>query len=186
MPDIKNTTRAQTIFLRAFRDHPFGPPPQLWPSPAIFRKWLRKPSFRNAFLSLRQALNQRCDFHLASAAANVLSNLACDPAQHSAQSTQHFLQLLRLSHLRQRFNPEPPPPDPSIRKQRKDDVEILLELLNSLPTQPSTLILDLFKRVKEEHKDLQWLIALWSPIGSKLRPTITPDFFEASDNPDEN
>src|SRR6266511_4049039 len=35
MPDIKGTTRAQTIFLRAFRDNPLGPPPDAWPTPAV-------------------------------------------------------------------------------------------------------------------------------------------------------
>ena len=67
MPDIPNTTRAQTIFLRAFRTNPGGPPPSLWPTPAILRKWLRRPGFLRALNSILDTLRFQSDFHLANA-----------------------------------------------------------------------------------------------------------------------
>jgi hypothetical protein len=44
MPKPIRNSHAQTIFLRAFQENPAGPPPDLWPSPAVFRKWLNRPS----------------------------------------------------------------------------------------------------------------------------------------------
>lgn len=48
MPDIPGTSRAQTLFLRAFRKSPTGPTPDQWPSPAILRRWRRKPTMNSA------------------------------------------------------------------------------------------------------------------------------------------
>ena len=48
MDNISGTSRLQTIFLRAFRLQPAGSTPDQWPSPAILRRWLRKPPFRRA------------------------------------------------------------------------------------------------------------------------------------------
>ena len=52
MPRQKDLTHRQTIFLKAFRTHPNGPPPDAWPSPAILRRWRRRPTFRRAMDSL--------------------------------------------------------------------------------------------------------------------------------------
>jgi hypothetical protein len=116
MPDIPGTTRAQTIFLRLFRTHPFGPPPDRWPSPAILRRWLRKPGFHRAFLDLRTAIRATADFHLAAASAQAAHRLAQvqDPANpnqtKSEWTARDYLNALRLAHLRQRFPTDPPTP----------------------------------------------------------------------------
>src|SRR5438477_10841351 len=122
MPDIPGTTRAQTIFLRAFRSNPFGPPPDAWPSPAILRRWLRKPGFHRAFLDLRTAIRAAADFHLAAASAQAAHRLAQaqDPANPAATTNEwtarDYLGALRLAHLRQRFPTDPPlPPAPAIQ-----------------------------------------------------------------------
>jgi len=100
MPDIKGTTRRQTLFLRAFPTHPAGPAPADWPSPAILRKWLRKPAFVKALHSLQEALRFQTDFHLSNAATNAARKFA---AQDSELTTQDLNRLLRHAHLRQRF-----------------------------------------------------------------------------------
>jgi len=118
MPRIPNTTDSQSKFLRAFRTHPFGPPPDQWPSPAILRRWLRRPGFHRAFLDLRTAIRMQADFHLAAASAQAAHRLAQRAAesQDSGLSTQDYLQSLRLAHLRQRFPTDPPlPPAPAIQ-----------------------------------------------------------------------
>ena len=100
MSRITGTTHAQTLFLRAFRTNPAGPPPDAWPSPAILRKWLRRPAFRTALRSVQAALRFRADFHLAAAADNAAQRLtsAADPAE-----LKKLADILRLAHLRQRF-----------------------------------------------------------------------------------
>ena len=69
MPRIPGTTNRQSAFLRALRTHLDGPPPELWPSPAILRKWLRREPFRRALDSIRDTLTYQTDFALASAAS---------------------------------------------------------------------------------------------------------------------
>jgi hypothetical protein len=76
MPNVKGTTRAQTIFLRAYAKNPDGPPADLWPSPAVFRKWLRRPRFAKALQSLLDAIRYQTDLHLAHAACNTAKQLA--------------------------------------------------------------------------------------------------------------
>ena len=100
MPDIPGTSRAQTLFLRAFHKNPNGPTPDQWPAPAILRRWLRKPNFRRALFSLLQTLRFQADFTLAAAATSASQSLANpgESARHSARLTA----LLRLSHS-QRF-----------------------------------------------------------------------------------
>ncbi len=56
MSDLPSTTRAQTLFLRAFHNHPDGPPPHDWPTPSVLRRWLKRPGFRRALATLRRAL----------------------------------------------------------------------------------------------------------------------------------
>src|SRR5688572_1235985 len=104
MPNVKGTTRHQTIFLRAFRDHPAGPPPELWPSPAVFQRWLTRPHFRKSLQSTLAALRFQTDLHLAIAACQTARQIASRPlTQDSGLSTQDSNLLLRLHHLRQRF-----------------------------------------------------------------------------------
>ena len=104
MPNVKGTTRHQTIFLRAFRENPNGPPPELWPSPAVFQRWLTRPHFRKTLQSTLAALHFQTDLHLAMAACQTARQIAARPlTQDSALGTQDSSLLLRLHHLRQRF-----------------------------------------------------------------------------------
>jgi hypothetical protein len=108
MPDITGTTRAQTLFLRAFHTSPTGPAPADWPSPAILRKWLRKPAFRRALATIQETLQFQSDFQLSRAANAAARRLLAD----DAELTTHDLgRLLRLAHLRQRFSPAGADPD---------------------------------------------------------------------------
>src|SRR5687767_4406387 len=100
MPDIKGTTRAQTRFLRAFRSSPTGP------APALLRRWLRRPAVRAAPPSVRHALRFLADLQISNAATRAAQKLA---AADDADLTPSALEkLLRLSHLRQRFQAEDP------------------------------------------------------------------------------
>jgi len=100
MSNITGTTRAQTLFLRAFRTSPTGPKPADWPSPAVLRKWLRKPAFRRALATIQETLRFQSDFQLASAATTAARKLLTDDA---ALTTHDLGRLLRLAHLRQRY-----------------------------------------------------------------------------------
>ena len=100
MPNLPGTTNKQTLFLRAFRNHESGPPPEMWPSPSILRKWLRKPRFIQALRSVQEALRFQTDFHLSNAAKAAARKFS---AQDSELSTQDLNRLLRHAHLRQRF-----------------------------------------------------------------------------------
>jgi hypothetical protein len=102
MPDIEGTSRAQTNFLRAFVKNPAGPPPAEWPSPAILRRWLRRPRFRAAFESIQSTLRLQEGFLITSASNSALR--ALDLANSNPDSVRHTLALLRLSHLRHCFD----------------------------------------------------------------------------------
>jgi hypothetical protein len=117
MPRIKGTTSTMNMFLRAFREHPAGPPPEQWPSPAILRRWLRRPAFQRALISLRKVLQFRAEFHLAAAAAHAAHTLHATAPTQESQSHKRLIDLLRLSHLRQRF----PIEDPDFRIPSKYD-----------------------------------------------------------------
>jgi hypothetical protein len=111
MPRIPGTTHAQTIFLRTFRNNPTGPAPADWPSPAILRRWLRRPRFRQALHSVQDTLRFQADFHLATAATKAAQRFE---TQDSELSTLDLNRILRLSHVRQRFTPtheQTAPPD---------------------------------------------------------------------------
>jgi hypothetical protein len=123
-------TSAQSLFLKAFRENPAGPPPADWPNPGTFRRWLKQPAFRDALAAIRDALRFQADIHVATAAAQAAKNLqaalpaaaaannALDPdcaAQLTAQ-LKAITNLLRLAHLRQRF-----PSDPQPAAQATDD-----------------------------------------------------------------
>ena len=106
MPNVQGTSRAQTLFLRSFRASPTGPAPADWPSPAVLRKWLRKPAFRAALASIRQTLQFQSDFQLANAATAAARKLLADD---TPLTTHDLRQLLHLAHLRQRFTDAPDP-----------------------------------------------------------------------------
>jgi hypothetical protein len=120
MPRIPGTTNAQTLFLRAFRHHPAGPPPEAWPSPAILRRWLQRPAFLEALDAIRAGLRLRTDLHLTAAAVRAAQQLQTPPAPDSPQGTVEYrrsLSLLRLAHLRETFSvgePDDDAHDPAI------------------------------------------------------------------------
>lgn len=153
MPRVNGTNNRQTSFLRAFRTHPGGPPPSLWPSPSILRRWLRRPAFKRALDSLLQTLRFQSDFQLAALSAQATSAYATpsptngrarfserndDASQDSALTTQDFSKLLRLAHLRQRFTTEkdntidhnPPPVDDDGKP--KNNLELAQDAFNKL------------------------------------------------------
>src|SRR5437870_3898469 len=107
MPDIKGTTRAQTLFLRTLSKSQFGPRAQDWPSPAVLRRWLGQPGFVNALDSVRDALRYQADFQLLSAAASasqILHTSACsDDHEAAGAKMKAFADLMKLAHLRERF-----------------------------------------------------------------------------------
>ena len=105
MPRIPGTTNRQSAFLRALRTHLDGPPPELWPSPAILRKWLRREPFRRALDSIRDTLTYQTDFNLASAASKAAKKYLAataspdNPPTHA--DTRALAHLLRLAHQRE-------------------------------------------------------------------------------------
>jgi hypothetical protein len=101
MSRIQGTTENQTLFLRAFRTHQSGPPPELWPSPAVFRRWLKSPAFRSNLETLLAALRFQTDLHLALAACHTARQITTVPGIPATPPDPN--QLLRLHHLRQRF-----------------------------------------------------------------------------------
>jgi hypothetical protein len=123
MTHIKGTTRAQTVFLRAFVKHPCGPPVEEWPSPVILRRWLKRPGFCGAMNSILRALRYQADFHLAAAAASGAHALHGTVRSADAdgkvdvdlanlrKKIDGLTQLLRMAHIRHRFaDPLPEPP----------------------------------------------------------------------------
>lgn len=115
MLDLKGTTRAQTL-LRAFAKNPYGPPPDLWPSPVVLRRWLKRPGFCGAMNSILRALRYQADFHLTAAAASG-AHLLHD-AVHGGnvvdvrKQIEALTHLLRMSHIRHRFADPLPEPEP--------------------------------------------------------------------------
>ena len=105
MPRISDR---QHSFLRAFVTNPSGPPADAWPSPAILRRWLRRPRFRAALNSVQLSIRFQTDFHIASAATSAARNL--DNAE-TAPTPKQLENILRLAHLRQRFNATAPEPE---------------------------------------------------------------------------
>lgn len=97
MKNAQTPTRAQTNFLRRFRASPTGPKPADWPSPAILRRWLRKPAFRAALKSLEDTIRFQADFQLLTAASRSSRKLvfSTEPASHH--------RIVQLTHLRDRF-----------------------------------------------------------------------------------
>ena len=94
------------VFTRLPRQPLWPAAGHLWPSPAILRRWLRRPAFRAALKSVRDALRFQSDFHLAAASARAARALAASCAQDSPLSPQDAYKLLHLHHIRQRFADE--------------------------------------------------------------------------------
>ena len=136
-------TRAQRLFLRAFRDHPTGPAPADWPNPGTFKRWLKSPRFRRSLAAVRDALRFQADLHIASAATSAAKSLqsavtngepasaggVLDPetAEHLTRQLKSLTDLLRLAHLRTRFAPPEQPAASSTRNatdHRNDDEEV--------------------------------------------------------------
>ena len=130
MTHIKGTTRAQTVFLRAFVKHPGGPPADQWPSPVILRRWLKRPGFCGAMNSILRTLRYQADFHLTAAAASgayvLHGTVSGGDVEQLRKKIEALTQLLRMSHIRHRF--ADPLPEPS---RRPDDW--LVQWLKHLP-----------------------------------------------------
>ena len=111
MPRIRGTTNAQTKFLRAFRTDPHGPSVDKWPSPAVLRRWLRRPGFCDAMASIRDAMRYQADFQLLAASASAAHGLhtSISAGEPEAKRMKVMGDLLKLAHVRQRFAPEEPP-----------------------------------------------------------------------------
>jgi hypothetical protein len=125
MSNKPNSTRAQTLFLRAFQQNPAGPPSQDWPAPAVLRRWLKNDDFSETLAGIRDAFRFQTDFHIASAAASAARTLQAavapiaaaaapavpsnDPAADLDKHLRSLTGLLRLAHLRQRFSTQPAP-----------------------------------------------------------------------------
>jgi hypothetical protein len=132
MSDPSPQTRAQTFFLQSFRKNPSGPPPQKWPAPAVFKRWLKNAKFRDDLTHIRDALRFQADIHLATAAASVtkilqtsldaaapaLADPSADTATTLVRNLKSFTDLLRLAHLRQRFTSDPVDPPPQKEKEQ--------------------------------------------------------------------
>lgn len=136
MPNITGTTRAQSNFLRALRDNP-SLPPDVWPTPFLFRKWLRRPAFRRALLSLRDANRFRSAYHLSRSAAHASTLLHAyllnsEGFDLEPQQVTFLSNLLRLSQSADRLDPpQRPKPTSPLIAQAQD--------LNSLSATHPTL-----------------------------------------------
>jgi hypothetical protein len=166
MPDLKGTTRAQTLFLRGFRKDPAGPPPHEWPSPIVLRRWLRKGGFAGAMTSLLQALRWQADFHLTAAAASAGQLLhQCVHAgdtNGARKQIEALITLLRLAHIRHRFAeplPDPPPPTNNdlikVLRTAHPNIKVsealqCIDILRSREGEPYTAGMDAWKRTGHE------------------------------------
>src|SRR5690242_19187323 len=115
MSDATPVSRAQKLFLRAFRQNPTGPAPADWPTPGVLRRWLKSRRFKKALVATRDAIRLQTDFHLASAASSAAralqttitpataADLDASTLTDLAKTLKSLTDLLRLAHLRERF-----------------------------------------------------------------------------------
>jgi hypothetical protein len=125
----QSSTRAQKLFLQAFRDDPAGPLPAKWPSPAILQRWLENEDFRTALNQYRDTMRFQSDFHLTAAANAAAKSIhstitpSSDPAAPQpdlSKKLKSLTDLLRLAHIRQRFTAESPTRDVAEEKTSKN------------------------------------------------------------------
>lgn len=128
MTDPTPVTRAQELFLEAFRQSPTGPAPADWPAPGVLRRWLKSRRFKKALTATHDAIRLQTDFHLASAASSAAralqttitpaTNADLDPTALAElyRTLKSLTDLLRLAHLRERFTT--PPRDAASRRDR--------------------------------------------------------------------
>src|SRR5258706_724129 len=138
MSNPEDKTAAQTLFLGACKDNPTGPPPQDWPAPGNFRRWLKKESFRKALASIRDALRFQADPHVATAAAQAAKSLQAalpaaapldlDAAAQLTTQLKAITDLLRLAHLRQRFPADAAPAQSSADPSDSSDLHAQAKL----------------------------------------------------------
>lgn len=133
MSNRRSYTRSQKIFLKAFRQNPGGPPPADWPNPGTLQRWLRNEDFKNALQKVRDTIHFQSDFHLASAAnaaaKSIHSTVAAPPTASPVNATapdlsrqfKSLTDLLRLSHIRQRFTATSSSDNPPNDSSRNDD-----------------------------------------------------------------
>lgn len=100
MPDFPNTTRAQTIFLRALLKNPHNLPPEKQPSPILLSRWMQHRGFRKALSRVQNALRIQADLHLARATTHAAHQLNDSLLANSTPDPRTLLSTLRLSHLR--------------------------------------------------------------------------------------
>jgi hypothetical protein len=120
MPDLNGTTRAQTLFLRAFKRNPNGPPANEWPAPIVLRRWLKRPGFCGAMNSIFRAMRYKADFHLTAAAAsgaNLLHGaVAAGDVENVRKQIDSLIHLLRIAHIRHRFAEPLPQPESTMHE----------------------------------------------------------------------
>jgi hypothetical protein len=183
MPDMKNTTRAQTLFLRAFRQDPAGPPANEWPSPVVLRRWLKRPGFCGAMNSILRAMRYKADFHLTAAAAsgaNLLHGavLGGDPSE-ARKHIESLIHLLRMNHIRQRFAeplPQAPPTD-------RDLIEVLRTAHPSITVEDALRCIDVLGSSDRDPDEEPIGRAIWKKTGHPFSkrwddgsdPTDPPD-----------
>ncbi|HZZ44775.1 MAG TPA: hypothetical protein VFE58_17695 [Tepidisphaeraceae bacterium] len=97
MPDIRNTTRAQTRFLRMLRRSDGSYPVEHWPSPLLLRRWLKRDAFREALDDILEALHLQSDLHLARATVRAANDLP-DTLFSAPETHRAHLSTIRLSH----------------------------------------------------------------------------------------
>jgi len=165
MPNIKGTTKAQTLFLRGFRKHPSGPPADEWPSPVILRRWLKRPGFCGAMNSILRAMRYQADFHLTASAASG-ANLLHGAVQggdviETRKHIEALIHLLRMNHIRQRFAEPLPDPEPTDRQL----IQILRESHASITVEEALKCTDVLDEADRKPGQEPYGRSVWRKTG---------------------
>ena len=156
MPDLPGTTRAQTKFLRACTQDPWGLAGKDWPNAVTFRRWMRRQTFRKAVKGIRDALRFQADLHLTAAsavAAQVLSESITNPQADEEKLARQrdqlkdLITLLKLVHARERFTAPREPAEPALRPRRTAD-RIVLEYLQRDGFKPYKPISEVIRHIQ--------------------------------------